>query len=227
MLHSAVDKSNAVIKPNIQGNNRVWICCMCEARICLSSDIAQRPQNPKKNKVTFSQGQMVCFHMLFWQPFPVVVILPNSLKWLFNGGPSPISRAGAAAFTSLHVDLCFLCFRPDRKPSILPLVDLDCTSEGGIKRDVGDREQPCPVPRLWLGCEEFQRKPTAAMRLWMSSLTWERQCMPVGKRLRPSQNKLWPVLYQTPNGKSPVFLVRVLKIELYGAGQKQHVEALI
>lgn len=129
-LHSAVNKSNAVIKPSFPGNDCVWIHWMCDAPICLSSDIAQRPQNPKKNKATFSQSQMVCFHMLFWQPFPVVVILPNSFKRLFNGEPGPISRAGTAAFTSLHVHFCFLCFLPDRKPSILPLMDLDCTSVG-------------------------------------------------------------------------------------------------
>lgn len=136
MLHPAVVTSHAVIKPNIQGKRYVWIHCMCEARICLSSDIAQRPQNPKKNKATFSQSQMVCLRVLFWQPFPAVVILPNGFNGYLMGGPSPISRPGAAAFTSQDVDLCFL---PHRKPSILPLV-------GHQKRAA----LPCTTLLVWM-----------------------------------------------------------------------------
>lgn len=145
-----MNKSNTVIVPNFQGNNCVRIYCMCEAHICLSSDITDRPQTPKKNNASFSQSQIVYFHMLFRQPFPVVIILPNRFKCLFNGDPSPLSRAGDAAFTSLHIDLCFLCFPPDRKPGILPLTHLDCASEWHQKR-VGDGEQPCPctTPLGW------------------------------------------------------------------------------
>ena len=116
--------------------------------VCFEARISESVRkNPKKNKASFSQSQIVYFHMLFRQPFPVVIILPNSFKCLFNGEPSPLSGAGGAAFTSLHAPFCFL--PSDRKPSILPLTDLDCTSEWH-QTMAGDRQRPCPAPRLWV-----------------------------------------------------------------------------
>lgn len=51
-------------------------------------------------------------------------------------------------------------FLPDRKPGILPLTDLDCTSEWHQKQRGETEQQPCPVLHhaSGLGCEEFQRK---------------------------------------------------------------------
>lgn len=132
--------------------------------------------------------------MLFRQPFPVVIILPNSFKCLFNGEPSPLSGAGGAAFTSLHAPFCFL--PSDRKPSILPLTDLDCTSEWH-QTIAGDRQRPCPAPRLWVRGVKNSRENLQQRRPWMSGLTRDRQGRLVGKKL----NKRWPVLCWTLNGE--------------------------
>lgn len=83
MLRSTVKESNAAISPSAHGNGNVWVCTR------RGSDITEHPQNPKKNKASCSQSQIIYFHMLFRQPFPAVIISPNSFKCLFNGEPSP------------------------------------------------------------------------------------------------------------------------------------------